>query len=102
MRAFTVSTMLLTLAGCSGEGGADVLTVTRYQCAELPVSAEFHGTRRVLLILPGNHLLLQPEPAASGTKYTDAQGNEFSTTNGALLKLAGQAARHCTEKSAAP
>jgi membrane-bound inhibitor of C-type lysozyme len=89
---------IMPLAACSA-GSADKLTTRRYQCGDLAVSAEFHGEKRVLLSLPGNKLLLEPVPAASGAKYADSKGNEFWTRDGALLTVAGQPLRRCTPVS---
>jgi membrane-bound inhibitor of C-type lysozyme len=52
-----------------------------------------------LLSLPGNKLLLEPVPAASGAKYADSKDNEFWTRDGALLTVAGQPLRRCTPVS---
>ena len=102
MRCALVAVIFLALGGCSGSGGADTVEVKSYQCEDLAVTAEFHGTRRVLLNMPGNRLFLLPTPAASGAKYADAQGNEFWTRDGALLTLAGEPLRRCTEQDANP
>src|SRR5262245_46761960 len=53
-------------------------SILRFRCGDdLDVTAAFHPPDAVDLDVAGRSLTLARAPAASGTRYTDAAGNEF-------------------------
>jgi hypothetical protein len=75
--------------------------VTRdYQCAEVAVTAVYHGEGPVDLTFLGKALSLPHVVSGSGARCTDDKGNEFwSKGEEAMLTIAGQQMRKCTPAS---
>jgi membrane-bound inhibitor of C-type lysozyme len=68
-----------------------------YQCGEIVVSADFHGTGPVRLRFGGKELTLPLVASGSGARYADEQGNEFwSKGDDAMFTIAGQPIRNCS------
>src|SRR5262245_59855152 len=86
----------LICAAC-GRPTAGPSPKTSFQCDDIAVSAEFPDQDTERVTVAGQVLTLRRAEAASGAKYSDAAGNEFWVKDGALLTLAGQAMRHCTQ-----
>src|SRR5688572_20112125 len=74
-----------------------------YQCGEIKVSADFHGTGPVTLRFAETELSLPNVASGSGARYADGNGNEFwSKGDDAMFTIAGQERRICTPASAPP
>ena len=66
-------------------------------CGEVEVSTEMRG-EMLTLSGPFGERSLQPQPAASGARYADDQGNEFwNKGEEATLKLDWKDVGECTE-----
>ena len=79
-----------------------------FQCGDLAVQATYRGQDSASVVVAGRTFVMSSEPAASGAKYSDGQGNIFWTkgTTEGTLTLAGEPDRSCTgsgkEGEAAP
>jgi len=106
-----VAATLLTIAACqpsaAPDRAADPVVQTpaaadrhsqQYQCDGVPVHATFTGSDAAEVVVGGTTHAMTLQPAASGARYGDAQGNVFWTRgmSEATLALKGQPERQCT------
>ncbi|MGL4691280.1 MAG: MliC family protein [Stenotrophomonas maltophilia] len=69
-----------------------------FRCGELEVHATYRGQDSATVVVGDRTFAMSSQPAASGAKYGDGQGNEFwtkGTTDGILI-LKGEPDRTCT------
>lgn len=68
-----------------------------FQCGELAVEATYVGDDRATVVFAGRTLQLEADIAASGAKYSDAQGNSLWTkgSDEGVLSLKGEPDRAC-------
>ena len=68
-----------------------------YHCGDQQVQATFRGQDSATVVVGDRSFAMSLQPAASGAKYGDGQGNELWTKgeDEALLQLAGEPARTC-------
>ncbi|MEI2264742.1 MliC family protein [Erwinia sp. CGal63] len=82
----------LWLSGCQ-HSQPEKISMLHYRCGTLPLTVQLDRQRQqVNLILDGNPLTLEQQPAASGTRYADqhyvfwSKGDEaFIERNGKLI-----------------
>jgi len=69
-----------------------------FQCGDLQVQATYRGQDSATVIVADRTFPMSSQPAASGAKYGDGQGNEFWTkgTTEGVLTLSGEPERSCT------
>ncbi len=83
--------------------GVAVSDKREYQCGDVVVSADFHGTGPVELRFAGKALKLPQVASGSGARYADDNGNEFwSKGDDAMFTIAGQPMRNCVPKTTPP
>ncbi len=72
--------------------------VFAFQCDGLAVQATYRGQDSATVVVGGRTFLMASEPAASGAKFGDGQGNVFWTkgTTEGTLTLKGEPDRSCT------
>lgn len=72
---------------------------THWQCGDQRVAARLDPASQTLTLIHERGQLALPQVvAASGTRYADANGNEFwSKGSGATLTLSGTPARECSQ-----
>jgi membrane-bound inhibitor of C-type lysozyme len=84
-------------------GSAAVSDKREYQCGEISVSADFHGTGPVRLRFNGTELTLPQVESGSGARYADELGNEFwNKGDEAMFTIAGQQMRRCSPAATPP
>ncbi len=82
--------------------------VYAFQCGDLAVQATYRGQDSATIVVGGRTFPMSSEPAASGAKFSDGQGNTLWTkgTTEGTLSLKGEPDRACTgsgeEGEAAP
>ncbi|MHC1671873.1 MliC family protein [Stenotrophomonas maltophilia] len=100
--------LVFSLSGCEGKTGSsdDASTAsspavyeekTFYECEDVSVKATYSGGDSLTVEFDGKSFAMKPEPAASGAKYSDSEGNTFWTkgSSSGLLLLKGQKDRRC-------
>lgn len=69
-----------------------------FQCGDVAVQATYRGQDSASVVVEGRTYPMASEPAASGARYGDGQGNVFWTkgTTEGTLQLKGEPDRTCT------
>ncbi len=94
----------VTAAGAGNEAppaAADALSEERsyvFQCGDLQVQATYRGQDSATVVIGDRTFAMSSQPAASGARYGDGQGNELWTkgTTTGTLTLKGEPERSCT------
>ncbi|WP_437611958.1 MliC family protein [Erwinia sp. V71] len=88
MKKFIIAAATLTLlAGCGLRQPADEMKTLHYTCGTLPLTVKLNNSKQqVSLILDGEALTLQQQPAASGTRYSDGHYTFWSKGDGAFIQ----------------
>ncbi|WP_411850862.1 MliC family protein [Stenotrophomonas sp. LGBM10] len=78
-------------------GSADT-RVYAFQCGDIAVQATYRGQESATVVAGERTFAMSSQPAASGAKYGDGEGNVFWTkgTTEGILTLKGEADRSCT------
>ena len=93
-----------TVASAGNEAppaAADAVSEERsyvFQCGDLQVQATYRGQDSATVVIGDRTFAMSSQPAASGARYGDGQGNELWTkgTTAGTLALKGETERSCT------